>query len=64
MLCKATTNISGDVPESAGGLSQYEKVIETLTTLFPVWVSPTLFFFHIVPQNFLICYLVSSLKVE
>ncbi|KAJ1392356.1 Sodium/solute symporter superfamily [Sesbania bispinosa] len=36
MLCKATTNISGDIPE--GGVSQYEKVIETLTTLFPVWV--------------------------
>ncbi|XP_015944402.2 sodium/pyruvate cotransporter BASS2, chloroplastic [Arachis duranensis] len=38
MLCKASTNVSGDVPESSGGLSQYEKVIETLTTLFPVWV--------------------------
>ncbi|OIV99941.1 hypothetical protein TanjilG_26279 [Lupinus angustifolius] len=36
--CKATTNVSGDIPESTGGLSQYEKVIETLTTLFPVWV--------------------------
>ncbi|XP_061345259.1 sodium/pyruvate cotransporter BASS2, chloroplastic [Gastrolobium bilobum] len=38
ILCKATTNISGEIPESAGGMSQYEKVIETLTTLFPVWV--------------------------
>ncbi|XP_029129492.1 sodium/pyruvate cotransporter BASS2, chloroplastic isoform X2 [Cajanus cajan] len=38
ILCKATTDISGDIPESAGELSQYEKVIETLTTLFPVWV--------------------------
>ncbi|KAL5065002.1 hypothetical protein RYX36_026739 [Vicia faba] len=38
ILCSATTNISGDTPESAGGLSQYEKVIETLTTLFPLWV--------------------------
>ncbi|KAK2357745.1 Sodium/pyruvate cotransporter bass2, chloroplastic [Trifolium repens] len=38
ILCSASTNISGDVPESAGGLSQYEKIIETLTTLFPVWV--------------------------
>ncbi|XP_014509870.1 sodium/pyruvate cotransporter BASS2, chloroplastic isoform X1 [Vigna radiata var. radiata] len=35
---KATTDISGDIPESAGELSQYEKVIETLTILFPVWV--------------------------
>ncbi|TKY54921.1 Sodium/pyruvate cotransporter BASS2 [Spatholobus suberectus] len=38
ILCKATTDISGDIPESAGELSQFEKVIETLTTLFPVWV--------------------------
>jgi BASS family bile acid:Na+ symporter len=38
LLCSASTNISGDVPQSAGGLSQYEKIIETLTTLFPVWV--------------------------
>ncbi|PNX99758.1 sodium/pyruvate cotransporter BASS2 chloroplastic-like, partial [Trifolium pratense] len=36
ILCSAST--TGDVPESAGGLSQYEKIIETLTTLFPVWV--------------------------
>ncbi|KAK7264999.1 hypothetical protein RJT34_32614 [Clitoria ternatea] len=38
ILCKATTDISGDFPERSGKLSQYEKVIETLTTLFPVWV--------------------------
>ncbi|KAK7292086.1 hypothetical protein RIF29_07770 [Crotalaria pallida] len=38
ILCKASANVSGDIPESAGGLSQYEKVIETLTTLFPLWV--------------------------
>ncbi|KAL2338312.1 hypothetical protein Fmac_012758 [Flemingia macrophylla] len=35
---KSTTDISGEIPESAGELSLYEKVIETLTTLFPVWV--------------------------
>ncbi|XP_019452114.1 PREDICTED: sodium/pyruvate cotransporter BASS2, chloroplastic-like isoform X2 [Lupinus angustifolius] len=38
VLCKATTNVSGDIPESSGELSQYEKVIEILTILFPVWV--------------------------
>ncbi|KAF7838630.1 sodium/pyruvate cotransporter BASS2, chloroplastic [Senna tora] len=37
-LCKSTTNVSGNLPESADGMSQYERVIETLTTLFPVWV--------------------------
>ncbi|KAL9265105.1 Sodium/pyruvate cotransporter BASS2, chloroplastic-like protein [Drosera capensis] len=32
-------DFSGDVPgSSSSGLSQYEKIIETLTTLFPVWV--------------------------
>lgn len=37
--CKAATDISGEVPSNnSGGLSQYEKIIETLTTLFPVWV--------------------------
>lgn len=41
-MCNATTDISGDIPESAGELSQYEKVIEILTALFPVWVSPYL----------------------
>lgn len=64
ILCKATTDISGDIPESAGGMNQYEKVIETLTTLFPVWVSLTIFFFHILSQFFLTSYLVSSLKVD
>ncbi|XP_027330103.1 sodium/pyruvate cotransporter BASS2, chloroplastic isoform X2 [Abrus precatorius] len=38
ILCKATTDISGDIPENTGGLSQYEKLIETIITLFPVWV--------------------------
>ncbi|KAK7330181.1 hypothetical protein VNO77_24368 [Canavalia gladiata] len=38
VLCKATKGISRDIPENSGGLSQYEKVIEILTTLFPVWV--------------------------
>ncbi|XP_060213721.1 sodium/pyruvate cotransporter BASS2, chloroplastic [Lycium barbarum] len=34
--CEAATNVSGDLPSS--GMSQYEKIIETLTTLFPLWV--------------------------
>ncbi|KAJ7956618.1 putative Sodium-bile acid cotransporter [Quillaja saponaria] len=38
VLCKAATNVSGDVPDSTGGMSQYQRIIETLTTLFPVWV--------------------------
>ncbi|GAB2216013.1 hypothetical protein Droror1_Dr00023780 [Drosera rotundifolia] len=39
LLCKAASDVSGDVPSSSSsGLSQYEKIIETLTTLFPVWV--------------------------
>ncbi|XP_021891014.1 sodium/pyruvate cotransporter BASS2, chloroplastic [Carica papaya] len=39
ILCKAATNISGDVPSSTPrGMTQYERIIETLTTLFPVWV--------------------------
>ncbi|KAL9261683.1 Sodium/pyruvate cotransporter BASS2, chloroplastic-like protein [Drosera capensis] len=39
ILCKAASDVSGDVPSSSSsGLSQYEKIIETLTTLFPVWV--------------------------
>lgn len=37
--CEASTNVSGDLPSStSGGISQYEKIIETLTTLFPLWV--------------------------
>ncbi|BBH08445.1 Sodium Bile acid symporter family [Prunus dulcis] len=39
VLCKATRNLSGDLPGStSSGMSQYERIIETLTTLFPVWV--------------------------
>ncbi|CAN1216541.1 Sodium/pyruvate cotransporter BASS2, chloroplastic [Linum perenne] len=39
VLCNAATNLSGDVPSSnPAGMSQYERIIETLTTLFPVWV--------------------------
>ncbi|GAB4832925.1 Sodium/pyruvate cotransporter bass2, chloroplastic [Ancistrocladus abbreviatus] len=38
LLCKAATDFSGDVPSSSGRMSRYEKIIETLTTLFPVWV--------------------------
>ncbi|EXB76254.1 putative sodium-dependent transporter yocS [Morus notabilis] len=39
VVCKAATNVSGDVPDSSpSGMSQYERIIETLTTLFPVWV--------------------------
>uniref|UniRef100_A0A803MQ70 Uncharacterized protein n=1 Tax=Chenopodium quinoa TaxID=63459 RepID=A0A803MQ70_CHEQI len=38
-LCKAATDYSGDVPSSVvKEMSQYEKIIEGLTTLFPVWV--------------------------
>ncbi|KAF3954636.1 hypothetical protein CMV_020043 [Castanea mollissima] len=39
VLCKAATNVSGDFPNGTpSGMSPYETVIETLTTLFPVWV--------------------------
>ncbi|CAN4096711.1 unnamed protein product [Withania somnifera] len=39
MSCEATANVSGDLPSSSSsGMSQYEKIIETLTTLFPLWV--------------------------
>ncbi|GKV06502.1 hypothetical protein SLEP1_g18396 [Rubroshorea leprosula] len=39
LLCKAATNVTGDVPGSTpSGMSLYERIIETLTTLFPVWV--------------------------
>ncbi|GAB2300382.1 Sodium/pyruvate cotransporter bass2, chloroplastic [Dionaea muscipula] len=39
LLCKTATDFSGDVPtSSSSGLTQYEKIIELLTTLFPVWV--------------------------
>ncbi|TVU35798.1 hypothetical protein EJB05_17702 [Eragrostis curvula] len=36
ILCKAEVNVSSNVPESSP--SQYEKIVELLTTLFPVWV--------------------------
>ncbi|CAO2841435.1 unnamed protein product [Amaranthus hypochondriacus] len=35
-LCNATADYSGEIPSNE--MSQYEKIIETLTTLFPVWV--------------------------
>eukprot|EP00257_Ricinus_communis_P014183 XP_015571798.1 sodium/pyruvate cotransporter BASS2, chloroplastic [Ricinus communis] len=39
VLCKAAADVSEDVPNSTpAGMSMYEKIIETLTTLFPVWV--------------------------
>ncbi|KAM4133058.1 hypothetical protein ACJW30_01G299500 [Castanea mollissima] len=39
VLCKAATNVSGDFPSGTpSGMRPYERVIETLTTLFPVWV--------------------------
>ncbi|XP_062206346.1 probable sodium/metabolite cotransporter BASS2, chloroplastic [Phragmites australis] len=39
VLCKAEVNISNNLPESLPtGASQYEKIVELLTTLFPVWV--------------------------
>jgi BASS family bile acid:Na+ symporter len=43
VLCRAAANAPGDVPDSSthGGMSQYERIIETLTTLFPVWVCVT-----------------------
>ncbi|XP_058112074.1 sodium/pyruvate cotransporter BASS2, chloroplastic isoform X2 [Magnolia sinica] len=39
VLCKAEANASGDVPSSSPSqMSQYERIVELLTTLFPVWV--------------------------
>ncbi|XP_010249921.1 PREDICTED: sodium/pyruvate cotransporter BASS2, chloroplastic-like isoform X2 [Nelumbo nucifera] len=39
VLCKAAASVSGEVPSSKpSGLNQYESIIETLTTLFPLWV--------------------------
>ncbi|KAK4604278.1 hypothetical protein RGQ29_012682 [Quercus rubra] len=39
VLCKAARNVSGDFPSGTpSGMNPYERVIETLTTLFPVWV--------------------------
>ncbi|XP_022751697.1 sodium/pyruvate cotransporter BASS2, chloroplastic-like [Durio zibethinus] len=37
VVCKAAANVSGDFP-TPSGMNQYERMIETLTTLFPVWV--------------------------
>ncbi|XVF34757.1 hypothetical protein REPUB_Repub18cG0086600 [Reevesia pubescens] len=37
VMCKAATNASGDIP-APSVMNQYERIIETLTTLFPVWV--------------------------
>lgn len=36
--CKAATNVPGDLSGSSSEMTQYEKIIETLTTLFPLWV--------------------------
>ncbi|XP_042417327.1 probable sodium/metabolite cotransporter BASS2, chloroplastic [Zingiber officinale] len=39
VLCKAELNVSGEIPNSpAAEMSQYERIVELLTTLFPVWV--------------------------
>ncbi|KAL9674764.1 hypothetical protein QQ045_002963 [Rhodiola kirilowii] len=39
VMCKATADAAGNVPDTPStGLTQYEKIIETLTTLFPLWV--------------------------
>ncbi|KAI3764289.1 hypothetical protein L2E82_14296 [Cichorium intybus] len=41
IVCQAATNVSRDVPASASTSSEmttYERIIETLTTLFPLWV--------------------------
>ncbi|XP_022751696.1 sodium/pyruvate cotransporter BASS2, chloroplastic-like [Durio zibethinus] len=37
VVCKAAANVSGDFP-TPSGMNQYERMIETLTTLFPVWL--------------------------
>ncbi|XP_015076255.1 sodium/pyruvate cotransporter BASS2, chloroplastic [Solanum pennellii] len=36
VCCEAASNVSGE--SSSTGMTQYEKIIETLTTLFPLWV--------------------------
>ncbi|WOK95790.1 hypothetical protein Cni_G04497 [Canna indica] len=39
VLCKAEANVSGEIPNNpAAEISQYERIVELLTTLFPVWV--------------------------
>ncbi|KAK8515499.1 hypothetical protein V6N13_139523 [Hibiscus sabdariffa] len=35
--CKAAANVPGDSPTPTG-MNLYERIVETLTTLFPVWV--------------------------
>ncbi|KAK1281918.1 hypothetical protein QJS10_CPB22g01011 [Acorus calamus] len=38
-VCKAEAHVSGNIPSSAPKeISQYERIVELLTTLFPVWV--------------------------
>ncbi|XP_047337331.1 sodium/pyruvate cotransporter BASS2, chloroplastic [Impatiens glandulifera] len=38
-ICKAVTNVPENDPSSSQtGMTRYEQIIETLTTLFPVWV--------------------------
>lgn len=38
-VCKAAANVPENVPSSSQtGMTRYEQIIETLTTLFPVWV--------------------------
>ncbi|XP_064950055.1 probable sodium/metabolite cotransporter BASS2, chloroplastic isoform X2 [Musa acuminata AAA Group] len=39
VLCNAEANASGDFPNNpVAEMSQYESIVELLTTLFPVWV--------------------------
>ncbi|KAM0933391.1 putative Bile acid:sodium symporter/arsenical resistance protein Acr3 [Dioscorea sansibarensis] len=39
VFCKAEADISGEVPNSPSHeISQFERIVELLTTLFPVWV--------------------------
>lgn len=37
-LCKAEANALGETGGVTGGASQFERVVEVLTTMFPVWV--------------------------
>ncbi|KAA3476957.1 sodium/pyruvate cotransporter BASS2, chloroplastic-like [Gossypium australe] len=37
VICNAAAKVSGHIP-TPSGMSKYERIIETLTTLFPVWV--------------------------
>lgn len=39
VLCKAEYNVSGNIPSGTPAeISSYEKIVDLLTTLFPVWV--------------------------